>query len=74
MALLLHQPCSVFNQSINISIIFSVAREPDLQEWTARTRVYDILHEPVSHKDNPRCKLIFTFLFHLTVLLLGIAG
>ncbi|KAJ6892949.1 hypothetical protein NC651_025994 [Populus alba x Populus x berolinensis] len=25
----------------------SVAREPDLQEWTARTRVYDILHEPI---------------------------
>uniref|UniRef100_A0A6N2NBQ4 CTP synthase n=1 Tax=Salix viminalis TaxID=40686 RepID=A0A6N2NBQ4_SALVM len=34
-------------RSVDISIIFSVAREPDLQEWTARTRVYDILHEPV---------------------------
>ncbi|KAJ6772481.1 CTP SYNTHASE [Salix koriyanagi] len=27
--------------------LIGVAREPDLQEWTARTRVYDILHEPV---------------------------
>ncbi|KAJ6312035.1 hypothetical protein OIU77_013728 [Salix suchowensis] len=45
--MLLHHPCSIFNQSVDISIIFSVAREPDLQEWTARTRVYDILHEPV---------------------------
>ncbi|XP_052312469.1 uncharacterized protein LOC7464580 isoform X2 [Populus trichocarpa] len=27
--------------------LLGVAREPDLQEWTARTRVYDILHEPV---------------------------
>ena len=48
--MLLHQPY-FFNKSINISIILSVAREPDLQDWIARTRVYDVLLEPVSQKD-----------------------
>lgn len=35
---------------INVSIIFSVAREPALKEWTVRTKVYDTLHKPVGLK------------------------
>jgi hypothetical protein len=32
---------------INVSIFFSVAREPELKEWTVRTNIYDTLHNPV---------------------------
>ena len=31
----------------NFAITRSVAREPDLKEWTARTKIYDKLHDPV---------------------------
>jgi len=39
-----------FQWPINISIICSVAREPELEEWTARTKVFDTLHDPVGQR------------------------
>ena len=44
---MLFQEAFVFQQPINISIICSVARKPELKEWTARTKVFDTLHDPV---------------------------
>lgn len=38
------------------STIFSIATEPDLHEWTARTKVCDMLHDPVGIK-QPCCEL-----------------
>lgn len=42
--------------AFDISIFFSIAREPDLHEWTVRTTVCDMLHDPVGFKPSS-CRL-----------------
>ena len=38
----------------------SIAREPDLEEWTSRAKIADLLHEPVG-VSHSACKSIIIF-------------